>query len=396
VIGGVSRTKKVLLFVLNDAGFFISHRLPIAVEAQKEGWQVHVATPFGVGVGDIRSAGFAYHEIPLVRAWGDPVREFWTLLAMWRLYRKIEPDIVHHVTIKPVLYGSLAARAAGKSAVVNAISGLGFVFSGTGIRRVLLRKVISRMYRIALKMDRMRVIFQNSDDRCVLERIRAVKSTQVVMIPGSGVDLKEFSPTPEPEGVPVIVLPARMIWEKGVREFVEAARILRSRSVRARFVLVGGNDDGNPSSIGIAILEKWRDEGVVEWWGHRSDMPRVCEESHVIVLPSYYGEGIPKTLIEGCACGRPIVTTDAPGCREVVRDGRNGLLVQAREPEELARAIEWLITNPAERRRMGWHSRKLAEEKFSVDYVVSRHLAVYSELMEEGGSEAAIHTQERQ
>ncbi len=229
---------------------------------------------------------------------------------------------MHHVALKPVLYGSIAARLAGVPGVVNAFAGLGHAFSSRDPRRRVLRALISRLLRVALRGARSKVIVQNKDDADTLVRGRIMAREDIVLIRGSGVDLDLFTPKPEPAGDGLVVLPSRMIWEKGVGEFVEAARRLRRDGVRARFALVGEPDADNPAAVPAETLKAWKAEGDVEVWGRRDDMPAVLAEAWVVCLPSYYGEGVPKSLLEAAAAGRPIVTTDMPGCREVVQEGR--------------------------------------------------------------------------
>jgi glycosyltransferase involved in cell wall biosynthesis len=305
------------------------------------------------------------------------------LLALFRLYRGLKPDLVHHITHKPVLYGSLAARLVGVPAVVNAISGLGYAFVAEGWRADRRRQLMMTLYRMALRHPRMRVIFQNREDVALFEAAGVVRADQVVLIPGSGVDLSRFKPSPEPEGTPVVVLPARMLWDKGVGDFVAAARLLRQRGVVFRALLAGESDPGNPRSIPRDQLAGWAAEGAVEWDGYRDDMARVLADCHVVCLPSSYREGVPKALLEAAAAGRPIVTTDVPGCRDVVTPGENGLLVPPRNPAALAEALEMLIASPALRVRFGSRGRARAERDFGDAAVVTTTLRVYHALLSE-------------
>ncbi len=371
-----------LLFVVNNPAFFLSHRLPVARAARAEGYDVHLATPPGPSTPAVRAAGIEWHPIRLARAGRDPRSELSSMADLYRLYRRLSPNIVHHVTPKPVLYGTPMARLAGVHAVVNAISGMGHVFADRdGRGRRVLRRAVGAGYRAALQHPHMRVIFQNRDARSDFLARGWVRASEVVMIRGSGVDVAEFAPpAAPPQGPPVVVLPARMLRTKGVGEFVEAARALRAQGVGARFVLVGDPDPGNPASIPELQLRAWEAEGVVEYWGHRCDMPAVFAGAHVACLPSYL-EGLPKALIEAAACGLPIVTTDVPGCREVVDQGRNGLLVPCADSAALAHALRNLVSDEALRRRMGAASRARAVEEFSVSQVVEAHLRVYDEML---------------
>jgi len=371
---------KRILYVGNDADYFLSHRLPLAKAAQSSGYDVHVATPDGSGVERIVGEGFTFHPILLNRMGISPFQEIKSLLDIYKLYRELQPALVHHVTIKPVLYGGMMARLAGIPAVVSTVSGLGYVFISRGFKAKLGRSIVKFLYRLALGHDNNVVIFQNPDDKNLFLGSGMITKGRVALIKGSGVDLRAFAPMAEPGAIPLIILASRMLWDKGVGEFVEAARLLQNAGIKARFALVGDTDPGNPAAVPTSQLEDWKRDGVVEWWGRRDDMPNVFAQAHVVCLPSYR-EGLPKVLIEAAACGRPIITTDVPGCREVVRDGENGLLVPIRDAVALATALRKLIEDPELRRRMGKKGRELAVTEFSVETVVNESLGIYRELI---------------
>ena len=373
-----------LLFTVNDAGFFLSHRLPIARAAASAGFHVHVATAPGPAVAAIEAEGFAHHPVALSRRGVNPLREVWVPWSLFRLYRSVKPDLVHHVTIKPVLYGGIAARLAGVPAVIAAVSGLGFVFLDRGRGAGVLRNLVRALYRFALRQRNGRVIFQNDDDRAEFIARRLVAQEDCVLIKGSGVDLDLFRPSPEPEGPPVVMLASRMLRDKGVGEFVEAARRLRDAGTEARFVLAGDTDPGNPTAIPRAQVQQWHDEGLVEWWGYREDMAAVLAQAHVVCLPSYR-EGLPKVLIEAAACGRAIVASDVPGCREIARGGDNALLVPLRDGPALAEAIAQLLSDGELRRRMGARGREIVDAEFSLTGVVEQTLALYRSLLQSAG-----------
>ncbi|SFC96732.1 Glycosyltransferase involved in cell wall bisynthesis [Thiohalospira halophila DSM 15071] len=370
-----------LLFVVNAHEFTAAHRLPLLRGAQAAGFKVEVVAPGGSPAAErLEGEGFVTHPVRLSRQ-GLRVWEEWgALRELTRLYRRLAPDLVHHATIKPVLYGTLAARRAGRPAVVNAITGLGYVYTGTDWRSRLLRHGVDALYRRALHYSPQRIIFQNRDDWAVLQDIGAVDPEQAVLIPGSGVDVATFTPAPEAEGPPVVVLPARLIRDKGVDEFVAAARALHAHGVEARFALVGGLDTGNPAGITEAEVRGWVEEGIVEWWGQVDDMRTVYEAAHVVVLPSYR-EGLPKVALEAGATGRPVITTDAPGCRDAVVDGETGYLVPVRDSVALAERIGDLLADPALRQRMGSAGRERVVHEFSTEKVVADTLAVYRQLL---------------
>jgi glycosyltransferase involved in cell wall biosynthesis len=264
--------------------------------------------------------------------------------------------------------------------VVNALAGLGFLFSSASLKARVLRPMVQLGFRVLLTGADTRVILQNPDDVRLLTVSAHLDPSRVRLIRGSGVDLTVFTPSPEPPGTPVVMLPSRLLWDKGVREFVEAAALLRARGVEARFVLVGSPDPGNPAAVPERTLRDWVETGPIEWWGHREDMPATLAQSHLVCLPSYR-EGLPKILLEAAACGRPIVTSDAPGCREAVRHGKNGLLVPARNCGALADALESLIRDPAARQAFGRRGREMAEAEFGLEPVIRATLGLYAELV---------------
>jgi glycosyltransferase involved in cell wall biosynthesis len=379
----VSAMRRRLLFVVNVDWFFLSHRLPVALAAMREGYEVHVATGITDRLAELESYGLTVHPLRIRRGRAGILAEWGAFFEIFQLFRAINPDLVHLVTIKPVLYGGIAARLAGTRAVVAAISGLGFVLVDRGIRARLRRLVVGGLYRLALGKTALKVIFQNANDRDYLVQLARLPSSKYAIIPGSGVDLTQFAPTPLPPGIPVIVLACRLISDKGVWEFVDAARLLRQRSVACRLCLVGAIDTDNPASLNNADLARIRAEGIVELWGQRSDMAHVIHQAHVVALPSYYGEGLPKVLIEAAACGRAIVTTDMPGCRDAILPGQSGALVPARDAVALANAFHLLITDPVRCAEMGRVGRAHAEREFDLSRVVATHLDLYLALLSE-------------
>ncbi len=369
---------KHLAFVVNNADFLVSHRLVLVRGALEAGYRVTAIAPPGEGMKVLREAGCDTVDWRLRRTGQRPHEEALALAHLVALYRSLQPDLAHHVTVKAMLYGSLAARLTGVRAVVNAVSGLGYVFLSTGLRAQARRQALRAGYRLALTTPRSAVILQNDDDEVTLRELGVLEGARVAKIRGSGVDLERFAATPEPRGTPpLVVLPARLLVDKGVREYVQAARLLGSA---ARFAIVGGEDRGNPAGVPRAELEGWVREGVVEWWGHRTDMPDVYRQANIVCLPSYR-EGMPKTLLEAAAIGRAIVTTDVAGCRDAVAGGRIGRLVPARDGQALARALGELLAAPDERTRLGAAAAMYAREKFSEHGVLAAHLELYRSLM---------------
>ena len=371
---------RCLLFVVNNPAFFMSHRVPVALAAQKAGYDVHVATMEGPAVADIQALGMTHHAIPMTRSGKHPLQELGTLLALLRLFRRLRPDVVHLVTIKPVLYGGIAARIARVPGMVAAISGLGFVFLSNSLKMRLVRAMVARLYRVALGHPNSRVIFQNANDRDLLKSLGAVREDQVVIIRGAGVDLDAYRPTPEPPAPPVVVtMVARLLRDKGVQEFVQAAKLLRERGVPVTMQLVGGLDAGNPTSATQADVDAWQQDGCVQALGERSDVAALYAAAHIAVLPSYR-EGLPKSLIEAAACGRAVVTTDVPGCRDAIEPDVTGLLVPVRDAAALAEAIARLAEDAALRQSMGAAGRALAEREFDINQVARVHVALYDAL----------------
>jgi glycosyltransferase involved in cell wall biosynthesis len=375
----VPRARKKLLFLVTEDWYFCSHRLPPARAAQAAGYDVVVVTRVDLRGAEIMAEGFKLVPIGLRRRSRNPFLEMAAIAEIAQIYRLERPDIVHHVALKPVLYGSLAALLTRGPAVVNALAGMGFLFTSSSRTAAVLRYAVSQIFRVLLNAGRSVLILQNPDDEAVLVSGGLVAPLRVRLIRGSGVDIERFAPMPEPGGTPVVMLPSRMLWDKGVGEFVAAAGALRARGVVARFVLVGDGDPDNPASIPDAQLKAWHDSGLIECWGRCEDMPAALAQAHIICLPSYR-EGLPKVLLEAAACARALVATDAPGCREIVRHDENGLLVPLRDAASLADAIERLLGDPALRLRMGQKGRHMVELEFSEYKIAHQTLDVYREM----------------
>ncbi|MEY6432698.1 glycosyltransferase family 4 protein [Thioalkalicoccus limnaeus] len=374
--------KPRIAFFLTVDWYFCQHYLDLACAARDAGYDVFVITKVEDQGERIRAAGLTLVPLSICRRGLNPGRELLTVHRLARLLRATRPDLLHNIAQKPVLYGSLAARLSGVRTVVNSLPGMGYLFTARHWRARLARQLVSIGYRRLLLRPGSCVTVQNPDDR---EQLRQVAGIESRLIPGSGVDLNRFRPTPTRPAPPVtIVLAARLLWDKGLGEFVAAARLLRDQGVTARFVLVGRPDPGNPGTVDVSQLQAWQASGLIEWWGYRNDMPAVFDQAHIACLPSYYREGLPKFLIEAAASGLPLVTTDGPGCREVVEPGRNGLLVPARDPEALASALAKLVADPALRARFGQRSRELAERRFASHHILASTLAIYRDLLQTG------------
>lgn len=370
-------------FVVNNPSYFVSHRMPIGLSLIEQGVEVHIVAP-GECPAVLVEKGFKYHSVEMSRKGMNPFSELSTILALHRLFKQIQPDLVHLVTIKPYLYGGIAARLAGVPAVVSAVAGLGILFSGQGFKNKLLRSLLYPLYKFAFGHKSQTAIFQNPNDRDLLVNWGVLDSQKTTLIRGAGVDLVDYPFVDEPSSVPIISFAARLLKDKGVLEFVEASRLLKQRGVETRFWLVGDPDPGNSNTATQAQLDEWQQAGLVECLGYRTDIASLFAQSNIVSLPSYYGEGLPKVLIEAAACGRAVVTTDHPGCRDAIEAGLTGVLVPVRDAEALADAIQELIVNPEKRKKMGKAGRELAVREFAIEKVVDAHLAIYDELLTKG------------
>ena len=369
-----------LVIVTNVDWFFLSHRLSFARRAVEEGWSCTVvAADTGRGE-EIRDAGLGFETVPFTRSGTNPLAEARVVPLLRSAYGRLKPTLVHQMTIKPVLYGSVASRSMGLP-TLNHMTGLGHMFTSKGPLS-LSRLSVEGMYRYALGRRRSLTMFENPDDCRLFEERGLVAPERTRVVRGCGVDLDSFAEAPLPVGPPVFMLPARLLIEKGVGEFVEAARRLRAEGTLSRFVLVGDADSGNPTSLRDETIRSWVDEGTVEWWGRSADMATTLAQSTVVVLPSYR-EGLPKVLLEAAAVGRPILTTDVPGCREVVRDGVNGRLIPPRAAQPLADAMREMAAAPELLARWGRASRVIAESEFSEQIVENQTLSLYRELLDQ-------------
>ena len=382
--------KPKLLFLVTEDLYFCSHRLALARAALAAGYDVGVITQVTAHGDIIRQAGLKLFPLPFARSGRKPLQDLATLSSLLRIYRRERPDLVHHVSIKPILYGSMAAAICGVPRVINAYTGLGFTFTSNRPLARVVRAAMRSLLRPWLAGRRTWTIVQNPDDRALLRSAGLIDDARTSLVRGSGVDTTQFRPAPEPEGIPVVLFAARLLWDKGVGEFVEAAGKLHAAGIAARFVLVGEPDPENPMSVPVAKLEQWRQQGVIELWGRRDDMVDVFRQATIVCLPSWR-EGLPKVLIEAAACGRPIVTADAPGCREIVRHGESGLLVPPKDAGALAAAIRRLLDDADCRRRMGQCGRAVAEAEFAIERVVTDTLELYRRLLG-CGSPATLKT----
>ena len=373
-----------LLYLITEDWYFWSHRLDLAKAARTAGFDVAIATRVTDHGDQIRREGFRLIPIGLERRSRNPMRECASIWELISLYRRERPHIVHHVALKPILYGALAAWWAKIPVVINAFAGLGYTFTERHDRVSPLQPVLTWGLKTAVCLNRSLVLCQNIEDRDRLIQDGIVPADQTRIVAGSGVDTEVFTMTDPPQGIPLVLLPARMLSDKGIMEFVQAARVLQGKGVRARFVLVGRCDDDNPAAIPQSQLLEWVHEGIVEWWGHRDDMAKVYAGASIVVLPSYR-EGLPKVLLEAAACGKALIATDVPGCRDIVRHQTTGLLVPPRDSTTLAQAIETFLVNERLRDGMGKAARDYVVREFAVPRITAQMVSLYRELLRTQG-----------
>lgn len=375
-----SAMRPQLLYLITEDWTFWEIRRDLARLACDAGYEVTIATRVTAHAERIRQAGFHLVPIRMLRASRNPFKELMTFLELVRIYRRVRPQIVQHVAMKPVLYGSFAAWVTGVPAVINVFGGLGYAFTDRPHETSMIRSLLQRGLRKAIALSRSVVVVQNPDDREVLIREHIVGSSQIRLIAGSGVDVHRFVPVEPPSGDPIVMLVGRMLWDKGVSEFVDAVVRVKQRGVRARFVLVGRCDQGNPTAIPERQLQQWMQEHSIEWWGHREDLPTVIGQATVVVLPSYR-EGLPKVLLEAAACGKAVIATNVPGCRSVVQHQKTGLLVPVRDAAALAEAMAELLGNAEQRAVLGANARQFVVREHSSGKISAAFLSLYRELL---------------
>ncbi len=365
-----------ILLSANTDWYLYNFRMALAKQLNELDYEVVFVSPVGDYASRFEKGGIRWIRWNVSRNKYNLFVEVGVLLSLLRIYRQEEPDIVHHHTIKPVIYGSIAARLAGVPKIVNSITGRGYVYQSRKFRARLLKKIVTFFYRAALRFPNSKIIFENQFDRLYFIENDLVDESNTYLIEGVGVDPVRYSPKPDQDSTPLVLLCGRMLWDKGVDVFVDAARLVKLK-VDARFVLVGRPDPGNPESIAEKVLDAWNEEGVIEWWGWHSDMAAVYAQAHIVVLPTRYGEGVPTALIEGAACGKPLVASDIPGCRAVVEDEVNGFLLSKSDPSALAEVLERLISSPELRKKMGEDSRRIFLNKFTQNQINQATVQVY-------------------
>ncbi len=368
-----------MLVVANTDWFLANFMSAFLSRHTQAGVEVVAASPGGPYIHDIRRAGLGWVEIPMSRGRGSARGNLASISAIRRLLREVQPDLAHFVTAKAVVLGDLAMPADDRRRAINVLPGLGHAFVTRGLTGAIDRSVMRwGVRRAAVRPQSLMVFHQEADRQMMLGASGQLRRASRI-IPGWGVDLTRFTLVGRGQHPPLVVMVSRMLWSKGVAEFVEAARLCRE-STDARFILVGDPDPGNPGPVPPPQLQAWQRSGAVEWWGHRDDIPEILSQASLVVLPSMYGEGVPQSLIEASAARLPVVASDVPGCREIVKDGVNGLLVQPGAIVELAGAIRSLLADPTLRAEMGRRGREIAQERFSIPGILAQYVSAYREL----------------
>lgn len=380
--------KKIKLFiVVSEDWSFWSHRLSLARSALKNGYDVTLITKINDLGEKIKEENINVVNVNFARSSTSPLSDLLNIFKLASIFIKEKPDIIHNVALKTILISLIAGLFYNKAIEVNAFTGLGYVFSSSQKRAKRIRTFIKPVFKFLMSRERIWTVFQNPDDMGVFQTNNLISAERSALIRGSGVDTNEFTQTKDSNDVPVVMLASRMLWDKGVGEFVEAAKLAQKENLKAKFVLVGDTDEENPMAIPVSILEKWSSEGFVEWKGHSGTMPKTLSSSSIVCLPSYR-EGLPKVLLEAASIGRPLVATDVPGCREIVQDGKNGILVKLKDVDSLYKAIKTLVLNAELRVQMGQKGRQLVENELSTDIINRQTLELYHLALKEEGMPA--------
>mgnify|MGYP003956022893 FL=1 len=371
----IKRKLKLIIVVSEDRSFW-SHRLSLAQSAIEAGFNVTLLTKVNKLEKKIKEKGINVINIDFVRSAKSPLIDLLNIIKLIFIFRKEKPDLIHNVALKTILIGSLAALFSRNAVVVNAFTGLGYVFSSNQFQAKVIRLFIKPIFRLVMRRRNYWTIFQNPDDLNLFNDLGLIEPDRSMLIRGSGVNTSEFSQIIDTNEIPVVMLASRMLWDKGVGEFVGAAKRLREENIKAKFVIVGDIDKENPMSIPVTTIKQWVSEGYIDWEGHSNRMPETLSSASIVCLPSYR-EGLPKVLLEAAAVGRPLIATDVPGCREIVKNGENGILVKLKNIDSLYNAIKLLVLNKEMRQLMGECSRRLVESELSSDIINTQILDFY-------------------
>jgi len=377
-----TKSRPHLLYLVTEDWYFVAHRLPLARAARDAGYDVTVATRVGGRRDDIVAEGFRLEPLSWQRGSINVFRLVADVASIIRLYRRLQPDLAHHVSLKPIMLGTAASWFTPRVAVLNALTGRGYIFTAKSGRARLLARLVSFLLRILLRRKNSVLLVENEDDRRFAVEAIGIDAERTAVNAGSGVDIRHFDVQPLPASEPVAIgCAARMVATKGIADLVAATRILRARHVPHRLLLAGGTDRENPDAIPESLLQQWVREDKIEWLGQIADVRELWRQCHIAALASLGGEGVPLSLVEAAACGRPLVATEVPGSRDIARIGVNAFLAPPGDPHELADALERLIRDPALRERFGAESRRIAEGEFASDRVFAATLSLYDRLL---------------
>ena len=368
--------KNKLFFIVSEDKSFWSHRLSLALSAIDAGYDVTLVSNFNKLESKIKNRGVNVININFVRSSKHPFTDLKNIFKLIFILRKEKPDIIHNVALKTILITSIAGLFSKKMVIINAFTGLGYVFSSDQLHAKLIRFFIKPIFKLLFRRSNYWTIFQNPDDMNLFERLGIINQNRSTLIRGSGVETDKFIQSDDLNKIPVVMLASRMLWDKGVGEFVKVAKRAYKNKINAEFMLVGGIDNDNPMSIPLSTLKQWVSNGDVQWEGHSDNMPDMLASASIVCLPSYR-EGLPKVLLEAAAIGRPLIASDGPGCREIVRDKYNGLLVKMRDADSLYEAVLMLVNNRKMRETMGRNSRTLVETELSTTIINTQTIELY-------------------
>jgi len=373
---------KRVLFIVSEDWYFVSHRFHLAKSAISLGYSVALLSNYSKHRNEIEVAGIEVINWSINRSSKNPFQEMEAIKNIVLAIKHFKPSLIHSVAIKPVIHSAIACMISGIKPRIFALAGLGYIFTSSKKSAKLLRPFLKIIFKLLFYGKKTCLILQNPDDKSVLFSANVIKNNQIHLILGAGVDAMAFKYQKIlKDRMPVIILSARMLWAKGIQDFIDSAKQINNNNINARFVLVGTPDNQNPDAIPNEKLEKWHKSGLIEWWGHQNDMAKIYHQSSIVCLPTTYGEGLPKSLLEAASCGRPIVTYDVPGCREIVKDGYNGYLVMPKSVDGLVQAISHLLNNYDLCVKMGKNGRKLVEKHFTQEKIAQETIAVWEEVL---------------
>jgi len=376
-------TNKRVLFVITEDWALISHRLHLVEAAINAGYEVALATRVNKNRKNLEDRGIKVFEWKFHRGSLNPIKEIIAIFSLCKILLVFKPHIIYAVAQKPVIYAGLARKIFNQTAFVGTLGGVGFVFTNKSLKAAVLKPLLILLLKFALVGKKTRLILQNNDNINTIKKINIINKNYIRLVKGAGVEIKKFLPSKIPLTTTIVILPGRMLWDKGVGEFVRVAKRIKERNIKARFVLVGDVDMDNPESIKQVQIDKWIESGIIEQWGRCDDMEKVYRKSSIVCLPSY-NEGLPKVLLEAGSSSRPIVVFDVPGCREVIKNKVNGFSVKFKNETELETALVKLINDKKLCEKMGKNGRKIVEKYFASEMINTQTFNIWNEVVNNG------------